>query len=221
MEKELSQEEQIFEQTNYTTYVKQADAVLKKMGYTEHALPHAFRTADIAQKILDRLGYDKHLQFLARIASDFHDIGNLVQRENHATYGAVMTFELLQKTKLTAEDIGIIVSSISNHDETSGIPISPVCAALILADKSDVRRSRVRKENFTLDNIHTRVNYAVLKNELKVMDNVITLSLTIDTSICSIMDYFEIFLERMVLCKKAAKELNVQFVLKINETSMS
>ena len=200
-------------------YITAADESLKALGYTEHSFAHVGRAAECAAYILGELGYDAHTVELAKIAGYLHDIGNLVNRIEHSQSGAVMAFRILDNMGMPAEDIATIVTAIGNHDEGTGVPVNAVSAALILADKSDVRRSRVRNSDFSTFDIHDRVNYSVEDSALKLCkdSSEITLTLKIDTSISSIMDYFEIFLGRMILCRKAADKLGVVFRLVINE----
>ena len=159
---------------------------------------------------------------LAKIAGYLHDIGNLVNRVDHSQSGAVMAFRLMDNMGFPPEEIAVITTAIGNHDEGTGLPVNEVAAALILADKSDVRRSRVRNRDTTTFDIHDRVNYSVTKSELKINEahTLIKLKLTIDTRVGSVMDYFEIFLNRMVLCRKAAEKLGMQFKLMINEQQL-
>ena len=172
----------------------------------------------MASQILRELHYSDREVELAKIAGYLHDIGNLVNRVDHSQSGAVMAFRILDKLEKPPEDIAIVVSAIGNHDEGTGIPVNAVAAALILADKSDVRRSRVRNTDETTFDIHDRVNYSVIHSELKIEhdDEVIRLKLTVDTNYGSVMDYFEIFLNRMILCRKAAERLGLSFKLDIN-----
>lgn len=214
--KELQKNEDI------RTYIAAADATLGALGYTEHSFGHVSKVAECAKYILETLGYSHHEVELAQIAAFLHDIGNLVNRRDHAYTGAVMAFRILDKLGFTAEDTALVVSAIGNHDETGGLPVNAVAAALILADKSDVRRSRVRNRDLASFDIHDRVNYSVTHSELKIdkLHSVISLELAIDTKISSVMEYFEIFLERMLLCKKAATALGLEFRLKMNEQEM-
>lgn len=200
------------------TYIKKADEALSALGYTEHSCAHVLRVSDMAAKIMTTLGYSDHEIELVRIAGYMHDIGNLVNRADHSQSGAVMAFRILDKLGMNAEDIADIVSTIGNHDEGTGVPINAMAAALILADKSDVRRSRVRNRDISTFDIHDRVNYSVESSELVIDENkeTITLILNVDTSFGSVMDYFEIFLERMILCRKAAEKLGLVFKLNIN-----
>ena len=201
------------------TYIKRADESLLAQGYTEHSFAHVSLVAENAAYVLQELGYSEHEVELARIAAYLHDIGNLVNRIEHSQSGAVIAFSMLDDMKMPADDIATVVTAIGNHDEGTGVPVNAVAAALILADKSDVRRSRVRNEEFANFDIHDRVNYSVRKSQLKINEDrtIVKLKLTIDTRYGSVMDYFEIFLERMILCRKAAEKLGLQFKLIINE----
>ncbi len=203
------------------TYIKKADESLKALGYTEHSFAHVGMVAAGCRYILETLGYPERMVELAQIAAYLHDIGNLVNRVEHSQSGAVMAFRILDNLGMAPEEISEIVTAIGNHDEGTGKPVSPMAAALILADKSDVRRSRVRAEGEHFD-IHDRVNYSVKKSELKINESrtLIKLKLSVDTHYGSVMDYFEIFMERMVLCRKAAEELGLQFKLIINEQQL-
>ena len=200
------------------TYIQAADESLLSLGYTEHSFAHVTSVAERAGDILTRLGYDERTAELARIAGFLHDIGNLVNRIEHSQSGAVMAFRILDKLGFPPSEIAAIVTAIGNHDEGTGVPVSPIAAALILADKADVRRSRVRNQDPATFDIHDRVNYSVVGATLEVKepDATVTLTLEIDTAIGSVMDYFEIFLERMILCRKAAERLGLQFHLVIN-----
>ena len=203
-------------------YIRKADQSLCARGYTEHSFAHVCKVAVNAEHILNTLGASEHDIELAKIASYLHDIGNIVNRDNHAHTGAVIAFKLLDDMGMEASDIAIIVAAIGNHDEKSGIAVDNVSAALILADKSDVRRSRVRNTDIATFDIHDRVNYSVTESDLVINDtkDKITLYLTIETIYCSIMDYFEIFLERMIMCRHAAQKLGMTFGLVINEQSL-
>lgn len=197
-------------------FIQQADEALNALGYTEHSFPHVTKVALTAGEILEKLGYPTHQVELAKIAGYLHDIGNLVNRIEHAQSSAIMAFRMLED--MPPEDVAIIISAIGNHDEGTGYPVNSVAAALILADKSDVRRSRVRNHDIPSFDIHDRVNYSVKEANLVINDEktAITLYLDIDTSYGSIMDYFEIFLERMLMCRKAAEALKLKFSLVIN-----
>ena len=200
------------------TYIKQADASLAVMGYTEHSFAHTTKCAEVAGQLLKDLGYDDRDIELAKIAAYMHDIGNVINRADHAQSGAVMAFRLLEKMGLPAEDIATIITAIGNHDEKTAFPVNAVAAALIIADKTDVRRSRVRRKRTIHTDIHDRVNYAVEKADLKLdtENKTITLCLTIDTKISAVMEYFEIFIERMLLCRKATDYFGFSFKLNIN-----
>lgn len=200
------------------TYIIAADKSLEALGFTEHSLAHVTKVAKGCEYILSTLGYSEREIELAKIAAFLHDIGNLVNRIEHSQSGAVMAFRILDKMGMPAEEITRVITAIGNHDEGTGVPVDNISAALILADKSDVRRSRVRNRDKTTFDIHDRVNYSVKKSSLKINHDKteIKLSLDIDTKYGSIMEYFEIFMERMLLCRKAAEKLNLQFKLKIN-----
>ena len=200
------------------TYIEAADASLATLGYTEHSYMHVGRVANDAAAILSGLGYDSHTVELAEIAGYMHDIGNLVNRIEHSQSGAVMAFRILDRMDMPPEDISTIVTAIGNHDEGTGVPVNAVAAALIIADKSDVRRSRVRNRDITTFDIHDRVNYSVEESNLRINTEKteILLELKIDTNISTVMEYFEIFLKRMVMCRKAANRLGLTFRLIIN-----
>ena len=204
------------------TYIQRADESLIALGYTEHSFAHVTMVAETAGYILETLGYDPRTVELARIAGYLHDIGNLVNRVDHSQSGAVMAFRILDNLNCDPEEIATIVTAIGNHDEGTGQPVNAVAAALILADKSDVRRSRVRNQDPSTFDIHDRVNYSVKKSQLKINEEhtLIKLKLSVDTKYGSVMDYFEIFMGRMILCRKAAEKLGLQFKLMINEQQL-
>lgn len=214
--------EDIKNNADIRTYIQCADESLAALGFTEHSFAHVTRVAETAKYILETLGYSEHEVELARIAGFMHDIGNVVNRVDHSQSGAVMAFRILDKLGMPAEDIATVVTAIWNHDEGHGVPVNAIAAALILADKSDVRRTRVRNQEKSTFDIHDRVNYSVEKSVLKINEahTLIKLKLTVDTHYSSVMDYFEIFLERMTLCRKAAKKLGLKFQLMINENSL-
>ena len=214
--------EEIRHNETISTYIRKADESLIALGYTEHSFAHVGMVAANARYILEKLGYSARTVELVQIAAYLHDIGNLVNRADHSQSGAVMAFRILDKLGMEAEEIAEIVTAIGNHDEGTGRPVSPLAAALILADKSDVRRSRVREQEGKELDIHDRVNYSVRKSELKINEakTLIKLKLTVDTRYGSVMDYFEIFMERMILCRKAAERLGLQFKLMINEQQL-
>lgn len=203
-------------------YITAADASLSALGYTEHSFAHVTAVAEKAGYILQTLGYDDRTVELVKIAGYLHDIGNLVNRVDHSQSGAVMAFRILDKLGFDSEEIADIVTAIGNHDEGTGVPVSEFAAALILADKSDVRRNRVRNQDILTFDIHDRVNYSVTGANLEISDDKtkIELSLTIDTEYGSVMDYFEIFMQRMILCRKAAEKLGLKFRLVINNQQL-
>ena len=204
------------------TYIQRADESLIALGFTEHSFAHVTMVAENAAYVLETLGYPARTVELARIAGFLHDIGNLVNRVDHSQSGAVMAFRILDNLNCDPEEIATIVTAIGNHDEGTGQPVNAVAAALILADKSDVRRSRVRNQDPATFDIHDRVNYSVKKSQLKINEEhtLIKLKLSVDTKYGSVMDYFEIFMQRMILCRKAAKKLGLQFKLMINEQQL-
>lgn len=214
--------EQIRQDEAIATYIRRSDETLGALGFTEHSFAHVGRVAQIAGEVLEILGYDNRTVELAKIAGYLHDIGNLVNRSEHSQSGAVMAFRILDKMGFSANEISTIVCAIGNHDEGTGVPVNPVSAALILADKSDVRRSRVRSKEFSSFDIHDRVNYSVTKSELFIDKDeaTVTLKLSVDTQFSSVMDYFEIFLNRMVLCRQAADRLGLKFRLLFNDQQM-
>ena len=199
-------------------YIAQADASLNALGFTEHSFAHVTRVSETAGYILKTLNYPERTIELAKIAGYLHDIGNVVNRVDHSQSGAVMAFRILVRMNFPPEEIAAIVTAIGNHDEGTGVPVNAVAAALIIADKSDVRRSRVRKKADIAHDIHDRVNYSVTGSDLKidVEQKTITLSITVDTQVSSVMEYFEIFMKRMLLCRKAAERLELTFKLTIN-----
>ena len=188
------------------------------LGFTDHSQAHTGLVADRAANILQRLGYDEHTQELARIAGFMHDIGNAVNRSRHGEYGAILAYDILKKHGMPLEDSVVIVSAIGNHDESTGGAKDAVSAALILADKSDVRRNRVRTADREDFDIHDRVNYAVTGSALRVdpEEKIISLNLQVDEKICSMYEYFDIFLGRMMMCRGAAEMLGCQFRLSVN-----
>ena len=188
------------------------------LGFTDHSTAHTALVADRAANILQRLGYDEQTQQLARIAGFMHDIGNAVNRKNHAEYGAILANDILKKSELSTANRLTVVSAIGNHDESTGGAKDPVSAALILADKSDVRQNRVRTTDRDKFDIHDRVNYAVTGHNLKVdpAERKIALNLQIDESVCTMYEYFDIFLGRMMMCRSAAEMLGARFRLTVN-----
>ncbi|WP_243424732.1 HD domain-containing protein, partial [Mordavella massiliensis] len=198
--------------------IEKGNDVLYELGYTEHSRKHAARVAQRAGEILEKLEFDEHEVELARIAGYMHDIGNCVNRNNHAHSGAILAYQILREEDLSINDVLTIVTAIGHHDEATGTSVDAVSAALILADKTDVRRNRVQNRNPANFDIHDRVNYAALKAalELKEEKKVIQMNLELDDSICTVMDYFEIFLERMLMCRRAAEVLGCRFKLVAN-----
>lgn len=210
--------EQIEKDAEIREYIKKSDEFLSEIGYTEHSFAHVKKVASDAGSILTTMGYDKHMIELAKIAGYLHDIGNMINRVDHAHNGAMLAFSLLKERGMSPADLAMIAGAIGNHDEATGLPISPVSAALILADKSDVRRTRIRDLGNITTDIHDRVNYAVTESRL-ILDlpaKDVSLKLKVDVHVSSVMEYFEIFLGRMLMCKKAAEYLGFKFGLVIN-----
>ena len=203
-------------------YIQRADESLAALGFTEHSFAHVTKAAESVKYILETLGYSEHQVEMGMIAAYLHDIGNLINRSEHAQSGAIMAFRILDEMGMPAEDVATIVTAIGNHDEGTGVPVNAIAAALILADKSDVRRSRVRNRDEQTFDIHDRVNYSVEKADLTIdmETKQIRLSMDVDTRYGSVMDYFEIFLGRMIMCRKAADKLGLQFRLVINGQSL-
>ncbi len=199
-------------------FIREADNALAVIGYTEHGDRHVGLVSHIAYNTLKRLGYPEREAELAAIAGYLHDIGNVVNREQHAQTGAVIALRVLADMGMDHLEIVRIMGAIGNHHETDGAAISPVAAAVILGDKSDVHRTRVRNPEMIKFDIHDRVNYAVEKSFLNVDEarTEITLELTIDTAISQVMEYFEIFMSRMLACRRAASFLGTSFGLKVN-----
>lgn len=204
------------------TYIEQADKALEALGYTEHSLAHVGKVSEAAGRILTELGHPSREAELARIAGYLHDIGNIVNRIDHAQSGAVMAFRLLDKLGMDPAEISVVISAIGNHDESTAFPVNPVAAALILADKTDVRRTRVRNQDLSSFDIHDRVNYAVTKSSAFLTEDrtEFVLRITVDTEISPVLDYFEIFMERMLLCRRASAKLGLQFRLSVNGQMM-
>ena len=201
------------------TYITKADESLQSLGFTEHSFAHVTMVAETCDYILSTLGFPQRDIEVMKIAAFLHDIGNLVNRVDHSQSGAVMAFRILTDMGMDASEVATVVTAIGNHDEGTGVPVTAPAAALILADKSDVRRSRVRNPDISSFDIHDRVNYSVKRSQLKINEEHtnIKLKLSIDTRYGSVMDYFEIFMDRMILCRKAANKLDLQFKLIINE----
>lgn len=204
------------------TFITRADESLAALGYTEHSFAHVMYVAETAGYLLKTMGYDDRTVEVAKIAGYLHDIGNLVNRRDHSHTGAVMAWSILNDMGCDPAEMATIVTAIGNHDEGTGVPVNPVAAALILADKSDVRWTRVRNQDQATFDIHDRVNYSVKKSVLKINEEktLVKLKLTIDNHQGSVMEYFEIFMSRMILCRKAAEKLGLQFKLIINEQQL-
>ena len=210
--------QEILNNKEINAYLKKGDANLGMMGFTDHSKAHCIQVSHRAGKILEKLGYSKHDVELAKIAGYMHDIGNAINRTHHAEYGALLANDLLKETNMPMEDRITIVSAIGNHDESTGNPEDVVSAALIIADKTDVRRNRVRDKDRAAFDIHDRVNYAVTEAKLKINKEkkLISLNLQIDESICTMYEYFDIFLGRMMMCRGAVEILNMKFRLTAN-----
>lgn len=210
--KEIRENEEIRE------YIRKGNANLGVLGYTDHSVAHCAIVAEEAGKILEMFGYSEHEIELAKIAGFMHDIGNCVNRSRHAEYGGLLANEILKGMDISLQDRVTVISAIGHHDESTGRAMDAVSAALIIADKTDVRRNRVReKEKATFD-IHDRVNYAVTESKLtiNVEEKTITLNLEVDEKICTMYEYFEIFLGRMMMCRSAAEMLGAKFRLRVN-----
>lgn len=214
--------EDIAKNEEIKTYIKAGNTNLGAIGFTEHGFAHAKRSSNYARDILTALGYPSRTCELAAIAGYMHDIGNVINRSDHAHSGALMAFDILNRLSMPPEEISLICSAIGHHDEKTAYPVNEIAAALILSDKTDVRRTRVRK-NAEIDiDIHDRVNYAVENASFNINseEKFCIFDITIATDICPVMEYFEIFLERMVLCRKAAQFFGLQFELVINGTRL-
>jgi metal-dependent HD superfamily phosphatase/phosphodiesterase len=213
---------QIRECNEINMYIEKGDTVLAVLGITEHSKAHAMKVATIAGNILKELGYSEHVIELAKITVYMHDIGNCVNRNDHAHNGAILSYQILKGLNMNPEDIATIMAAIGNHDEKTGTAVDAVSAAVILADKTDVRRNRVRNQEKSAFDIHDRVNYAAVTSKLDInMENkTIQLDIKLDDKICSVMDYFEIFLQRMIMCKRAAEVLDLKFRLYANGSKL-
>ncbi len=213
---------QIKDNETVNVYIEAANTSLAALGYTEHSYAHVTKVASVAGDILETLGYDARTVELAKIAGYMHDIGNVVNRVDHSQSGAIMAFRILDNIGMHPSEIARIISAIGNHDEGTGKPVNEISAALIIADKSDVRRSRVRNDDHATFDIHDRVNYSVYSSNLTLDKDAKKLSLCfeIDTAYGSVMDFFEIFHGRMIMCKNAAATLGLSFAITINNQSM-
>lgn len=214
--------EDIKKNPEISVYINKGNDVLRALGYTDHGAGHTGKVAEITADILLKLGYGERTAELGRIAGYIHDMGNMVNRKEHAQTGALMAFTILGRMGMDPSELADVVTAVGNHDEDCGIAVNPISAALIIADKTDVRRSRVRNSDIASFDIHDRVNYAVGKSTLAMNpeSKTITLELEINDAICPVMDYFEIFLTRMLMCRKAAGYLGMTFHLMINQTRM-
>ena len=214
--------EQVTNSDAIKTYIIRADESLAALGFTEHSFSHVIHVARMAGYILETMGFEPRTVEIAKIAGYLHDIGNLVNRKDHSQSGAVMAWSILNDLGCDPGEVATIVTAIGNHDEGTGVPVNAVAAALILADKADVRWTRVRNKDISTFDIHDRVNYSVKKSQLLINDEktAVTLNLTVDTDFCAVMDYFEIFMGRMILCRKAAERLGLKFKLIINNQQL-
>lgn len=212
---------QLRDNDEVSLFIESADKVMQGLGYTEHGFRHAHLVGTIAHNVLDRLGHDPHEAALAATAGYLHDIGNMATREMHAQVGGVLAYQALRGV-MPPKDLATVVAAVANHEEPAGPQVGPVAAAVILADKADVHRSRVRKADTVAHDIHDRVNYAAERSFLRVDSGTgtITLELVIDTEISQVMEYFEIFLDRMDMCRKAAETLGCTFKININGTDL-
>ena len=212
----------ILENEEINLLIEKGNQVLQELGYTEHSKKHAAKVAETAGKILRDLGYDERDIELSRIAGYMHDIGNSINRHDHAHSGAILAYQILKELKMPLEDILVVTTAIGNHDEATGTAVDVVSAALILADKTDVRRNRVRNPIIANFDAHDRVNYAALSTKLEVRKDkkIIQMDLTLDDSMCTVMDYFEIFLQRMMMCRRAAEVLGYKFKLVANGSKL-
>ncbi len=203
-------------------FLESANEQLKTLGYTEHGERHCSLVANIAQNVLLRLGYPERVAELAAIAAYLHDIGNAIHREAHASASALIAMDILRRLGMEPKETAMVMAAIGNHEEERGEPVSEITAAVIIADKADVHRSRVQHEDMIAFDIHDRVNYAAQRSFVRVdaENKTITLELKVDTEISSVMEYFEIFMSRMLMTRRAVRFLGCEFVLTINETKM-
>ncbi len=199
-------------------FIEAANEYLGVIGYTEHGFRHVTFVSEVAGNILRHLLYDSRICELAEIAGYLHDIGNVINRKDHGQSSALLAMEILDSIGIAAQEIAVIISAIGNHEEEIGEPVNPVCAALILADKSDVNKNRVRNPKMISLDIHDRVNYAVERNFIEVLQDkkIISLNIDIDTNLSNIMEYFEIFMPRLMICRRAANYLGCKFEMIIN-----
>lgn len=206
-----------------TAFIDAANANLRALGYTEHGRRHASLVGRLAEDLLVKLDHPHRECELAHMAGYLHDVGNLVHRSSHALSGAMITYQALTRLGMPPDEVALIMGAIGNHEEEHGIPVSPIAAAVVLADKADVHRSRVQNPDPATFDIHDRVNHAVTESDLRVdpARRVIALVLRIDTGYAQVMDYFEIFLSRMVMMREAAKVLSCDYHLVINDVRLS
>jgi len=204
-------------------FVQQANEALRGLGYTEHGQRHAGLVGNVAENVLIRLGFDERVGQLAQVAGYLHDIGNLLHREHHAQSSALMAWQILKRLGMSTDEIALVMNAIGNHEEERGTATNPVSAAVIIADKADVHRSRVQNPDPATFDIHDRVNYAATRSFVRVDADkrVIALELEIDTQFAQVIEYFEIFLSRMTMVRQAANFLGCEFRLMINEVYLS
>ena len=214
--KQIRQDEEI------NLLIEHGNSILKELGYTEHSRKHAARVSETAARILKELGYGRHRIELGKIAGYMHDIGNSVNRHDHPHSGAVLAYQILKERGMELQDAMTVMTAIGHHDEETGTAVDEVSAALILADKTDVRRNRVQNPVHANFDIHDRVNYAALASSLTIdrEKRVIRMELELDDAICTVMDYFEIFLQRMIMCRRAAEQLGCRFKLVANGSKL-
>jgi len=214
--------EEVKQDKEVVALLESANEQLKTLGYTEHGKRHASLVANIAQNVLLHLGYPERTAELAAIAAYLHDIGNAIHRDAHASASALIALDNLRRLGMDPKETALIMAAIGNHEEERGEPVSEISAAVIIADKADVHRSRVQNPDILSFDIHDRVNYAAQRSFVRVdaENKTITLELKVDTEISSVMEYFEIFMTRMVMTRKAVRFLDCEFVLTINETKM-
>lgn len=215
--------EQVRRDAEVIAFIRSANETLRALGYTEHGQRHAGLVGNIAANILERLDYDERSSQLANIAGYLHDIGNSIHRENHALSGSLMAWRILSRLGMSPEECAVVMNAIGNHEEERGLATTPVSAALIIADKSDVHRSRVQNPDMAAFDIHDRVNYAATRSFVRVRQDVkvISLELQIDTEYAQVIEYFEIFLSRMTMVRQAVQFLGSEFHLIINDTRFS
>lgn len=217
-EKSAYSYEAIKEDEEINLLIEKGNQVLGELGFTEHSTKHATKVAQEAARILKELGYSAHEIELSKVAGYMHDIGNSINRNDHAHSGAIMAYQILKERKMPLADAITVATAIGQHDEATGTAVNAVSAALILADKTDVRRNRVRNQVIANFDSHDRVNYAALGSHLQIKKEkkVIQMELEMDDSMCTVMDYFEIFLQRMLMCKRAAEVLGCRFKFLVN-----